>query len=225
MLRCMSTAAAVVVTGVVRAFAEGSRIVTGLRCDRLTVRQGEFLAVCGPSGSGKSTLLGLIAGLDQPTDGEIVVLGRRLAEMTQASLSAWRGNEIGLVFQDPHLLPHLTALENLIIARLPWLSARDATARAMDLLQRVELEPIADQPASFLSRGQQQRVGLVRALMHSPRLLLADEPTASLDPATAGGMLAVLQRLREAAGATLVLATHDRSIASAADRQHDLSVA
>jgi ABC-type lipoprotein export system ATPase subunit len=220
----VSEADAIRIHGVVRQFAEGSTTVTGLRCDRLSIQRGEFVAVCGPSGSGKSTLLGLLAGIDQPTRGEVVVLGQRLAGMTQTALSAWRAEEIGLVFQDPHLLLHLTALENLVIARLPWQAARQTVSRAMELLDDVDLADLANTRVSELSRGQQQRVGLVRALMHAPKLLLADEPTASLDPDTATVILAVLQRLRASSGATLVLATHDQSIASAADRQYQLEV-
>lgn len=221
----MSAGDALRVKGVVRQFSDGSRVVTGLECDRLVVGYGEFVAICGPSGSGKSTLLGLLAGIDQPTRGEVAVLGRRLGEMTGASLSAWRAEEVGLVFQDPHLLPHLSALDNLIMARLPWLTASQTVARAMELLREVSLEAFANTSVSQLSRGQQQRVGLVRALMHSPKLLLADEPTASLDPAAATMILGVLQRLCASAGATLVLATHDQAIAAVADRRHQLAVA
>lgn len=221
----MSQPEAVRVRGVVRQFTEGSTTVIGLRCDELAVRRGEFLAVSGPSGSGKSTLLGLLAGIDQPTRGEVVVLGQRLADMTPASISSWRAEEVGLVFQDPHLLLHLTALENLVIARLPWQAAPQTASRALELLDAVDLGGLANARVSELSRGQQQRVGLVRAVLHSPKLLLADEPTANLDRDSASTILAVLQRLRATAGATLVLATHDPSIASAADRQHRLEVA
>jgi len=221
----VSEADAVRIHGVLRQFAAGSTIVTGLRCERLSVGRGEFVAVCGPSGSGKSTLLALLAGIDQPTRGEVFVLGQQLAGMTPAALAAWRATEIGLVFQDPHLLLHLTAVENLVLARLPWQTARQTFSRAMELLGDVELEDLAHTSVSALSRGQQQRVGLVRALMHSPKLLLADEPTANLDRDTATKILALLELLRSSSGATLVLATHDQSIASAADRQHQLEIA
>jgi ABC-type lipoprotein export system ATPase subunit len=201
-----------------RVYPSGGGELVALRHVDLRVDEGESLAVTGPSGSGKTTLLNLIAGLDRPSVGEVRVLGRLLNHAREAELTAFRAGAIGLVFQDPHLLPGLTALENVIAARLPWASWHTLEAEARELLAAVGLAGRLHLPAARLSGGERQRVGIARALLGRPRLLLADEPSGDLDLTATEEVLTLLTEVRLERALTLVVATHDPAMAAVADR-------
>jgi putative ABC transport system ATP-binding protein len=181
-----------------------------------TIPSGQFLAVVGPSGSGKSTLLGLLAGLDAPTTGHVVVDGTDITTLPEDRLARLRGEKIGFVFQFFHLVPSLTALENVLvpmeIARRPG-----ATARARQLVEEVGLSDRAHHYPSQLSGGEQQRVAIARALANDPPIVLADEPTGNLDSTTGRHIMELLLRVQRARGSTLVLVTHDAELAALAD--------
>ncbi|MGO9204721.1 MAG: ABC transporter ATP-binding protein [Candidatus Limnocylindrales bacterium] len=209
---------AIALAGVARTYISGADVVCALTAIDLRVARGEAVAITGPSGSGKTTLLNLVAGLDRPTAGTITVFGTRLEDASERELAEFRAHHVGLVFQDPHLLSGLTALENLVAARLPWGHWRELQAEARVLLSELGLGARLDAPPSRLSGGERQRVGLARALMGSPELLLADEPTGNLDAATTEGLIGVLEAVRHAHDLTIVLATHDPAVAAFADR-------
>jgi putative ABC transport system ATP-binding protein len=178
----------------------------------LTVEEGEFTAVMGPSGSGKSTLLNLIAGLDRPTSGGVVVAGSDLGSLGEAALARFRRDRIGFVFQFFHLLPNLTALENVLIpAQLK--SRTSAEARGRELLKELGIEEVADRYPARLSGGQQQRVAIARALINQPTLLLADEPTGALDTKSGEQVMDQLMQLHRQ-GQTILLVTHDAKLAT-----------
>ncbi len=183
-----------------------------------SVESGEAIALMGPSGSGKTSLLNLIAGLDRPTSGEVWVGGQRIDNLRESALTAFRAKTLGLVFQEPYLLPGLTALENVAIARLPWEDQRELERKGRALLALVGLKDRMHHPPGRLSAGERQRVGLARALLGNPTLLIADEPTGNLDAATTHGILQLLEGIRQDTGVTLVIATHDPSVASVANR-------
>ncbi|MDE2804289.1 MAG: ABC transporter ATP-binding protein [Gemmatimonadota bacterium] len=209
----------VVVNRATRDYRRGQTVVRALRGISVTVETGDFLAVTGPSGSGKTTLLHLLAGVDVATAGEVRFLGRDLAEMTVEARAALRLREVGLVFQRFHLLPMLTALENvelpLAAARVPRGERRD---RATAVLERVGLaDRLRHRPAE-LSGGQCQRVAIARALANRPALVLADEPTGELDRAASRRVLELFRDLN-ATGTTLVVATHDLEFAAGARRR------
>ena len=183
------------------------------------IDRGEFVAVAGQSGSGKSTLLNLLAGIDRPTSGEIVVDGARVHEMSERALSTWRGRAIGIVFQFFQLLPTLTACENVMLPMDfcgTW-PARERRERALSLLHRLGVADQADKLPAKLSGGQQQRVAVARALANAPRLLLADEPTGNLDSRTSQALLELLATLA-AEGQTIVMVTHDHAALDYAQR-------
>jgi ABC-type lipoprotein export system ATPase subunit len=196
----------------------GGAVLRALREASASVEEGRAVAVVGRSGSGKSTLLHLAAGIDEPTSGEVRVGGRPLSSLTDAARSRVRRDEVGLVFQFFHLLPHLTVLENVL---LPALVAGDrpgpAEARARDLLDRVGLSARRAEPVQKLSGGEMQRVAVCRALLRRPRLLLADEPTGNLDEATGQAVMDLLLRVAREEGSTLVFVTHSRELAALAD--------
>jgi predicted ABC-type transport system involved in lysophospholipase L1 biosynthesis ATPase subunit len=208
----------IVVDAVSRVFSMGGADVVALARVDIEVRRGEAVAVVGPSGSGKSTLLHLIAGLDRPTAGRISVFGQRLWEMSEAALTRYRATTLGYVFEDARLLPGLTALENVVAARLPWGRRQELAAEARELLEGVGLGDRVDHPPDRLSGGERQRVSLARALLGRPRLLLADEPTGNLDGTTTEDLLGLLGSLRRTLDLTLVLATHNVAVAASADR-------
>jgi putative ABC transport system ATP-binding protein len=191
--------------------------------DRVTldVPTGQFLAVTGPSGSGKSTLLGLIAGLDQPTSGSIRVAGQDVTRLDEDALAQLRRQTIGYVFQAFHLIPTLTALENVAVP-LELAAVPDALARARVLLGEIGLADRVDHYPAQLSGGEQQRVALARASANRPALLLADEPTGNLDSATGAEIIALLMGWNRQRGTTLVLVTHDPALACHADRTVEL---
>jgi ABC-type lipoprotein export system ATPase subunit len=209
---------AVELDGVSRTFPSGSSHVTALDDASLRVEVGEAVAVTGPSGSGKSTLLNLIAGLDRPSSGRVIVLGQVLNGLREGELTAFRARSVGFIFQDPHLLPGLTALENVVVARLPWAPMRQLVPEARELLQDVGLADRMDHPPSRLSGGERQRVGIARALIGRPPLLLADEPTGNLDMASTEEVLLLLDRLWRELRLTLIVATHNPLVAGAAHR-------
>jgi putative ABC transport system ATP-binding protein len=202
------------VVDVVKEFARGVRALDGAE---LTVARGEWVAITGPSGSGKSTLLHLLAALDQPTAGTLRVDGDDLRALRDAD--AYRRQTVGLVFQLHNLLAHLDAAGNLEIAMMgTHRRAPLRRARARELLAEVGLADKAHLRPPELSGGERQRVALARALVNEPRVVLADEPTGSLDPVAVARMLDVFERLRSEHAATLLMVTHDPVVASAADR-------
>jgi putative ABC transport system ATP-binding protein len=183
----------------------------------LSIPRGQFVAVMGPSGSGKSTLLGLVAGLDTASGGSIRINGQAITRMNEDELARFRGRNIGFVFQSFHLILNLTALENVLVP-LEIQGRADAPARARALLGQVGLAQRANHYPAQLSGGEQQRVAIARAFACEPPVLLADEPTGNLDTANGAHVLALLQRLHQEAGTTLLLVTHDPEIARAAER-------
>jgi putative ABC transport system ATP-binding protein len=195
----------------------GGRHVDVLTEVTLDVPPGQFLAVAGPSGSGKSTLLGLIAGLDQPTTGYIRVAGVEITRLSEDALARFRLDTLGYVFQAYHLIPTLTALENVAVP-LELAGDPDALPRATALLAEVGLADRAHHYPVQLSGGEQQRVAVARAMARRPMLLLADEPTGNLDSGTGKQIIELLVGLRDTLASTLVLVTHDAALAARADR-------
>jgi putative ABC transport system ATP-binding protein len=183
----------------------------------LTIPDGQFVAVVGPSGSGKSTLLGLIAGLDAPTSGEIRIDGRDITRMNEDDLAALRGEKLGFVFQSFHLIPSLTALENILVP-MEIAGARNGAERAHALLEDVDLVSRAHHYPSQLSGGERQRVAIARAFANNPSILLADEPTGNLDSKNGRHVFDLMVEINRKRTTTLVLVTHDHELASLADR-------
>ena len=196
----------------------GDRPLTILQPLDLSVPAGQCMAIIGPSGSGKSTLLGLIAGLDAPTTGQILIDGVDITKLDEDTLARLRGEKIGFVFQFFHLVPSLTALENILVP-MEIAGRRDARLRAQGLLDEVGLHDRGHHYPSQLSGGEQQRIAIARALANDPPLILADEPTGNLDSTNGRHILDLLLQVRRTRGVTLVLVTHDRSIAAIADVQ------
>ncbi|MFF7989129.1 ABC transporter ATP-binding protein [Kitasatospora xanthocidica] len=203
---------------VTRVHGRGAAEVHALRGIDLAVHPGEFVAVMGPSGSGKSTLLTLAGGLDQPSDGEVLVEGVPLGGLSRGKLADLRRRSIGYVFQDYNLIPALTAAENIALPReLDGVPGRRARREALAALEELGIGELADRFPDDMSGGQQQRVAIARALIGERRLVLADEPTGALDSATGDAVLGVL-RARCDAGAAAMMVTHEASHASWADR-------
>jgi putative ABC transport system ATP-binding protein len=204
--------------GVSKTVMSGTSPLTILHPLHLTLPPGESLAITGPSGSGKSTLLGLIAGLDAPTSGRILIDGIDITDLGEDALARLRGEKIGFVFQFFHLIPSLTALENVLIP-MEIAGRADAGARARALLDEVGLTGRGHHYPSQLSGGEQQRVALARALANDPPILLADEPTGNLDSANGRHIMDLLLQVNRARRTTLVLVTHDASLARLASSQ------
>lgn len=202
---------------IVKTYRMGGETVTTLKNVSLKVYAGEFLAIVGPSGSGKSTLMNIIGCLDTPTEGEYWIDGENTGRMSDSKLAEIRNRKIGFIFQSFHLLPQLTALENVELPLIyRGVSARQRRDMALRALESVGLaERIRHKPAQ-LSGGQQQRVAIARAMAGEPSILLADEPTGALDTRTGREVLGIMQKLHEA-GHTIVLITHDPSIADQAE--------
>ena len=188
-----------------------------LRDIDFTVQSGETVAILGASGSGKSTLLSLMAGLDTPTSGDVVLAGQSLFDMSEDDRAAWRGQQLGFVFQNFQLMGHLTALENVMLT-LELAGLKDATKRAKDILNQVGLAARLNHFPKVLSGGEQQRVALARAFVVEPKLLLADEPTGSLDAQTGESIMNLMLSLNQARGTTLILVTHDQKLAQRCNR-------
>ena len=193
-----------------------------LRDVNFTIRDGEFVAIIGPSGSGKTTLLGLLAGLDVPSAGTVILDGADLAALGEDARARLRGEKVGFVFQSFQLIPTLTALENVQVP-LDLRGERHASARARDLLARVGLSERTHHYPVQLSGGEQQRVAIARAFSNSPKVLFADEPTGNLDASTGGRIVELLESLNREDHTTLVLVTHDPAIAGRARRVVRLS--
>jgi putative ABC transport system ATP-binding protein len=208
--------------GVGRRYRSGGDQLTVLSDISFSLAAGERVAVVGPSGSGKSTLLGLMAGLDAPDAGRVLVEGNDLAHLSPAALARLRGQRMGFVFQSYRLLPTLTALENIAVP-LELAGRRDGHAQARTWLERVGLSARADHLPSRLSGGEQQRIAIARALAPAPALVFADEPTGNLDSRTGAAMADLLFGLVGDQGATLVLVTHDQALAARASRRIELS--
>jgi putative ABC transport system ATP-binding protein len=208
---------AVAMRGVDLSLGRGAARVHILRDVALTIGKGEAVGIVGPSGSGKSTPLMIMAGLERPDRGEVEIDGVSLGAMNEDALARFRGQRIGIVFQSFHLIPTMTALEN-VAAPLELAGANDAAARASAELEQVGLgDRLAHYPAQ-LSGGEQQRVALARALCPRPSLLIADEPTGNLDEATGGAIVDLIFDLPARRGATLALVTHDAALAARCDR-------
>lgn len=203
-----------------KSYQKGSTVVTPLMELDLEVERGEFLALMGPSGSGKTTLLNCIAGIDNPSSGTLLVGGNNLSEMSRSELTRWRGRHCGYIFQLYHLVPILTAFENVELPLLldKTLSAKNRRSLVNAALELVGLEDRASHFPSELSGGQEQRVAIARAIVTDPELLVADEPTGDLDKTAAAQILELLQQLCSAHGKTIVMVTHDPKAADAAHR-------
>ena len=205
--------------GLKKTYVMGKRSLEVLRGVDLVMESGDFVALCGASGTGKSTLLHLIGGLDSPNAGEIVFDGLNVTRLSDRALTDFRNRRVGFVFQAYHLLPELTALENVCLpARIARRPLAATVKRAAELLERVGLQDRLDHQPAELSGGEQQRVAIARALINEPALLLADEPTGNLDSRTGADILALLQSLRADGKTTLVIATHDTKVAANAPR-------
>jgi putative ABC transport system ATP-binding protein len=202
--------------GVSKTVQSGGHPLTILHPLDYTIRSGQFVAIVGPSGSGKSTLLGLIAGLDTPSTGDILIDGTDITKLSEDGLAKLRGEKIGFVFQFFHLVPSLTALENVLVP-MEIARRRDASERARRLVDEVGLTERAHHYPSQLSGGEQQRIAIARALANDPPIVLADEPTGNLDSSTGHHIMELLLKVRRTREMTLVLVTHDAELASLAD--------
>ncbi len=208
------TSAAVRVEHASRHYLMGSTAVRAVDDVSLSVGEGEFLALLGSSGSGKSTLLNLIAGLDRPTSGAIVVEARNLAEMSSLELARYRSHTVGMVFQAFNLLPRMTLEENVELPmRLAEVDRGERAARVREALERVHLSHRFGHRPGELSGGEQQRAAVARALVNRPKILLADEPTGNLDSSTSDEILKLLGEINQSLGMTIVMVTHERSLA------------
>jgi putative ABC transport system ATP-binding protein len=202
--------------GVSKTVDSGGHPLTILHPLDYVIPSGQFVAIVGPSGSGKSTLLGLLAGLDAPTSGSIIVDGTDITTLSEDQLARLRGEKIGFVFQFFHLVPSLTAFENVLVP-MEIAGRRDAAVRARELLQEVGLTDRAHHYPSQLSGGEQQRIAIGRALANDPPIVFADEPTGNLDSTTGRHIMELLLRVHRARNTTLVLVTHDGELAALAD--------
>jgi len=207
------------VRGLKKSIRNGNRTVEILKGIDLSVPQGQFLAIMGASGSGKSTLLGLLAGLDAPTEGAVLVDGTDISQLPEDKLAQVRGKKIGFVFQSYQLIPTLTALENVLLPYELNAEGGDGKRRATALLETVGLADRLHHYPVQLSGGEQQRVALARAFVVEPPIVLADEPTGNLDSSNGQHVLDLLTERQREANTTLVLVTHDRQIADRADRR------
>lgn len=192
----------------------------------LQVQRGEFIAITGPSGSGKTTLLSLLGALDSPDSGEIWLEDWAVHRLRGTAAADFRREQVGFVFQLYYLLPNLTALENVMAPLLPYRRklSFDLKERAQELLERVGLGDRQRHPPARLSGGEQQRVAIARALVNRPKIVLADEPTGNLDPATGEEVLDVLRELQHAGNQTLIMVTHDPQLAALADRRIQIAL-
>lgn len=205
------------IRGVAKSYLRGEQIVPVLTGIDLVIRRGDFVALMGPSGSGKSTLLNLIAGIDKPDEGAIVVAGEDITRLDETELAAWRAASVGFVFQFYNLMPVLTAYENVELPLLLTnLSRRERRQRVEMTLDLVGLADRMDHRPNELSGGQQQRVAIARAIVTDPLLIIADEPTGDLDRGSAAEILKLLDRLNVELGKTIVMVTHDPRAAGAA---------
>lgn len=202
-----------------KSYTKGKVAIKPLEELTLTVEQGDFLALMGPSGSGKTTLLNLVAGIDSPTSGTLNIGGHNIAQLSRAQLAKWRSEHVGYIFQLYHLVPILSAFENvelpLLLTKLSKAERREKVNSALEL---VGLADRASHRPTELSGGQEQRVAIARAIVHNPGLLVADEPTGDLDRDSADSILALLASLADDHGKTIIMVTHDPKAAAAAKR-------
>jgi len=209
----------VLIRGLSKAYHRGGQTVPVLTDINLSVEAGEFVALMGPSGSGKSTLLNLIAGIDKPTGGTLMVDGLNIAALSEAELADWRAHHVGFIFQFYNLLPVLTAYENVELPLLlTGLSGRERREHVLIALETVGLTDRMTHYPSELSGGQQQRVAIARAIITDPTILVADEPTGDLDRVSAADVLNLMDRLNRELGKTVIMVTHDQRAASQARR-------
>ena len=202
-----------------RRFGSGDTEVIALDHVSIDMEKGEFTAITGPSGSGKTTLLHLIGGLDEPDGGSVTLSGVNIAEMSGNELSDFRRDHIGFIFQSCNLIPVLSARENIeYVMLLQGVGAAERSARVLEMLALLGLEGLADRRPAQLSGGQQQRVAVARAMASGPDIILADEPTASLDSATGAALLELMRELNEKRAMTFVFSTHDEKIMARASR-------
>ncbi len=202
------------VKDVVKSFKVGDGEVTILKGISFDVKNGEFVSIVGPSGNGKSTLLNMITGIDRPSDGNVLVTGRNLNKMSENQMAAWRGENVGIIFQFFQMLPALSLLQNVILPMdfANKYSAKERRERAMHLLEIVGLEDQANKLPSMVSGGQQQRAAIARALANDPPLLVGDEPTGNLDSRTAQDVFDLFSKLVES-GKSMLMVTHDKEMA------------
>lgn len=214
MARTKENGTAVRAESVSRHYQMGSSVIRAVDDVSLSIKRGEFVALLGSSGSGKSTLLNLIAGLDRPTGGSVVVQNRNLSDLDTHELAQYRSATIGMVFQSFNLLPRMTLEENVELPlRLAEFPRRERKARVDEALKHVHLERRLSHRPSELSGGEQQRAAIARALVNRPRILLADEPTGNLDSSTGEEVMQLLKSFNESLGVTVVMITHERSLA------------
>ncbi len=209
-----STAPVVEIRDVVKSFAVGSNTITILKGVSFKVNAGEFVSIVGPSGNGKSTLLNMITGIDRPTSGEIIVTGKPVHKMSEDALAAWRGEQVGIIFQFFQMLPALSLLQNVI---LPMdlgsrYSPKERRERAAHLLDMVGLGDQAHKLPAMVSGGQQQRAAIARALANDPPLIIADEPTGNLDSRTSHDVFDLFTNV-VSQGKTMIMVTHDKELA------------
>lgn len=198
-------------------FYDGSRVLHILRGVNFEVPEGKILAISGPSGVGKSTLLHIMGTLDTPTDGRVLISGKEIQKLSRNDINQLRNKDIGFVFQFYHLLPEFSALENVMMPALcKGKSKKDCLSRAEELLCKVGLKERMTHKPGELSGGEQQRVAIARALFNSPSVVLADEPTGNLDEETSAGVIDLLWKLYEEDKITIVIVTHDESLAQKA---------
>ena len=213
-------ACSVVVRSVTKTYRRGQRRVTALRDVSFALSQGELALLVGPSGSGKTTLLNLIAALDRPDCGEIIIGGSAVTGMSRSAAASYRNERVGFIFQSYNLLPQLTALDNILVPMLPQRQADPG--RAQELLDAVGLGDRARHRPSELSGGEQQRVAIARALVNDPALILADEPVGNLDDDNAHKIAKLLASACRERGRTLILVTHDRNLIHPVDHVFDM---
>lgn len=209
---------AVMLAGVSRRYRPGRRVITALDNVSLRVERGEYVSVVGSSGSGKSTLLNMVSAIDSPDEGAVNVLGTELRDMSEDQLAAWRGRNIGIVFQFFQLMPTLTVRENVVLPMDLAGMSQNKWQRAEMLLEAVGILQLANNLPSELSGGEQQRAAIARAQANNPSLLIADEPTGNLDSENGRVVVEIIERLWRA-GTTVLMVTHDREIAARAPHQ------
>jgi putative ABC transport system ATP-binding protein len=206
--------------GVFKSFRKGDETITPLDNIDLDIHAGEFVSLMGPSGTGKSTLLNLVSGIDRPDSGTITVDGTEVTKLSRSKLADWRAANLGYIFQTHNLIPVLTAYENVELPTLLLrLSATQRRQRVELALEAVGLSDRADHYPRQLSGGQEQRVGIARAIVAHPKVVVADEPTGSLDAETSEQVQVLLQRLNKELNITMLMVTHDSNVASIASRQ------
>lgn len=202
-----------------KTYTQGQVAVSAVCELSLALRRGEFAALYGPSGSGKTTILNLIGALDEPNSGRVILEGRDLADLSRTGLSRLRRDRIGFVFQAYNLVPVLTAYENAeFVLALQGVAKAERHRRTLAILEEVGLAGLGDRRPDELSGGQQQRVAIARAIVSEPAIVLADEPTANVDSATAAGLLDIMERLNREKGITFLFSTHDQRVMDRARR-------